>query len=137
MLRNIGAVIAGLVVGSIVNMSLVMLNSSVLNPMPPGTDMNDPAQFGAYIETLPGWAFLVVMAAHLGQATVGGWVAARLGASKPVVLALIVGVLTMLGCVANLLMLPGPAWMWIEVPLCLVAAWGVGTLEQRRREAAA
>lgn len=47
MLRNVGAVLAGLVVGVIVNMSLIMLNGMVLFPMPEGMDMNDPEQMNA------------------------------------------------------------------------------------------
>ena len=77
MIRNIVAVVVGLFVGSTVNMALIQLNMQVLFPMPPGTDMNDPVQLNAYIETLPTQAFFVVMAAHLGQSFVGGWTAAR------------------------------------------------------------
>ena len=88
MLRNIGAVIAGIIAGSVINMGFIMLNSYVLFPMPEGMDMNDPAQFKTYIATLPVLAFFVVLVAHQGQALVGGWVAARIG-SKPMVLSMI------------------------------------------------
>jgi hypothetical protein len=67
MLRNIGAVIAGMVVGMALNMALIQLNSLVLFPMPPGTDMNNPEQLNAYIASLPLTAFIVVVLAHLGQ----------------------------------------------------------------------
>lgn len=76
MAKNIFAVIIGLAVGMAVNMSLVMLNAYALFPMPEGTDMNSPEQMNAYVATLPTVAFLVVMAGHLGQSLVGGWVAA-------------------------------------------------------------
>ena len=42
MLRNIVAVVVGLVVGSALNFGLIQLNVLVLNPMPAGTDMNMP-----------------------------------------------------------------------------------------------
>ena len=74
MIRNILAVIGGLAVGMAVNMALVMLNAYVLFPMPQGTSMQDTEQFKAYIATLPTTAFLVVLAAHLGQAFAGGLV---------------------------------------------------------------
>ncbi len=73
MIRNILAVIAGLIVGMVVNMALVTLNAYVLFPMPPGTNMQDPEQLNAYMATLPTAAFFVVLAAHLGQSFVGGW----------------------------------------------------------------
>jgi MFS family permease len=137
MLRNILSVIAGLFVGSAVNMALVMLNAYVLFPMPPGTDMNVPEQLNAYIATLPTVAFLVVLAAHLGQSFVGGWVAARLGTSRPMLLAMIVGVLTLVGGIMNWMTVDGPTWMMIEMPLYLVVAWLAGRMVQRKREAAA
>ena len=135
LVRNILATIAGLFVGSCVNMALVLLNAYVLFPMPEGTDMNDQAQMLAWIGTLPTAAFLVVVAAHLGQAFVGGWLAARLSASKPMIPALVVGVLTLVGGVVNMVALPGPAWMWIEVPLYLIVSFAAGKMEEKRRAA--
>ena len=64
------AVIVGIIVGMAVNMALIQFNSLVLFPMPPGTDMNDPAQFNAYIADLPQTAFILVLLAHLGQSFV-------------------------------------------------------------------
>jgi len=133
MFRNILAVVAGTAVGMAVNMALIILNSQVLFPMPAGMDMYDPVQMNAYIATLPVAAFLVVMAAHLGQSFVGGWTAARLGKSKPLVLAMIVGVISLIGGVANMMSLDGPDWMLIELPLYLVVAWAAGQMEIKRR----
>ena len=135
MVRNVVAVVVGLAVGMVVNMALVMLNVGVLFPMPEGTSMADPERFAAYLAALPATAFLVAVVAHLGQAFVGGWTAARLGASHPVVLALIVGGFTLVGGVINLIQLPGPTWMWLEVPLYLLVALAAGRREQRRRVA--
>jgi len=133
MLRNGLALVAGLVVGMMVNMGLVILNTSVLFPMPAGSSMENPEQMNAYIATLPVAAFLVVLAAHLGQAFVGGWVAARLAASAPMLLAMIVGVLSLIGGIFNALSLELPAWMWIEMPLYLVVAWTAGRIAVRQR----
>ncbi|MDF1662351.1 MAG: hypothetical protein P1V97_11295 [Planctomycetota bacterium] len=135
MLRNVLATIFGLFVGMCVNMALIQLNTTVLYPMPEGLDTNDPAQFNAYLETLPALAFVVVMLAHLGQALVGGWVAARLSHSRPKLLAMIVGVFSLLGGIAAMMMFKGPAWMAIELPLYLVLAWLAGSLEEKRRAA--
>lgn len=59
--------------------------------------------------------------------------AARLGASRPMVLALIIGVLSPIGGIVNLMTIDGPAWMIVELPLYLVVALAAGTIEQRRR----
>ncbi len=136
MLRNVGAVLAGLVVGMAVNMAFVLLNSMVLFPMPEGMDMNDPVQMNAYVATLPTPAFFVVLVAHLGQSFCGGWLAARLGASRPMLLAMIIGVLSLVGGILNMMQIQGPSWMVIELPLYLVVAWLAGRLETKRREAA-
>lgn len=135
MLRNIGAVILGLFVGSMVNMGIIMLNAMVLFPMPEGMDMNDAVAMQAYIDTLPQVAFIPVILAHLGQAGVGGWVAARIGKTRPMMLAMIVAGLTLLGGVLNAMSIQGPLWTYIEMPLYLAVGWAAGALEVRRRAA--
>lgn len=133
MLRNILATIFGLFIGMCVNMALIQLNMSVLYPTPAGMDPNDAEQFNKYLANLPAVAFIVVMLAHLGQALVGGWVAARLAHSRPKVLAMIVGVLSLAGGIAAMMMFKGPNWMAIELPLYLVLAWFAGRTEEKRR----
>ena len=135
MLRNIGAVVVGLIAGNVWNMALIVLNSKVLFPMAEGTDMQDPEQMKAYIASLPAPAFAMVLAAHVGQAGIGGWIAARLGRSRPMLLAGVIGALTVAGAVYNQIALEGPAWMWIDVPLIVAATWYAGRAESKRRAA--
>lgn len=132
MWRNIGAVVLGLVVGMIVNMVILQINS-LLFPLPEGLDPTDYDALKSAMESQPPLAWIGVIAAHLGQAFVGGWVAARLGASRPVLLALIVGGLSLAGGIANAVMLSTPAWTWIEMPLYLVVAWLAGKQVERSR----
>ena len=133
MWRNAGAILLGLMVGMMVNMALINLNFALVAPMPEGLDMADPEALGAFIATLPAAAFILVIAAHLGQAFIGGWVAARLGASHPMRLALIVGAVTLAGGVGALMMIPGPSWMVLELPFYMIVADWAGRLEERRR----
>jgi len=135
MMWNPLAVLAGLAIGMAVNMALITLNSRVLFPMPEGTSMQDPEQFQAYVSKLPAHAFVVVMAAHLGQAFFGGWAAAFFGRSQPVLLAMIVGGISMVGGVMMLRAVKGPRWMVLEVPLYLVVAYGAGLLVEGARVA--
>jgi hypothetical protein len=72
LLRNIGAVVAGLAVGMAVNMLLVML-SGLLDPMPEGLDFSDQAGMAKFMATLPVTAFLIILLAHLVQSFVGAW----------------------------------------------------------------
>ena len=130
MLRNVIAVIIGLFAGMALNMGILEINY-LAYPIPEGLDINNPAQLQDYLDTLPALAFLAVMAAHLAQSFGGGWVAARLGSSRPMLLAMIVGAWG-----AMITMVKGPAWMAIELPLYLVVAWIAGRMEQKRRAAA-
>ena len=131
-LRNIGAVILGLIVGMVLNMGVLFLNM-VFFPMPEGVSMNDQAAMVAWMAELPQTAFILPVVAHLAQAFGGGWVAARVGASHPVVLAMIIGVLSMIGGILNLLQIPGPIWMWAEMPFYLLLAALAGWMESKRR----
>ena len=136
MIRNVLAVIVGLTIGMVINMAIIMINTAVLHPVPEGLDMYDNAQMNAYIATLPWHAFLIVIAAHISQSFTGAWVAARLAASKPMLLAMIIGALSLAGGIANMAQLDHPAFMYIELPLYLAAAWWAGRMEVQRRAAA-
>ncbi len=134
-IRNILAVMGGLAVGMAINMAIIKINSSVLFPAPPGADLSDTTQLKAYVATLPASAFLVVMLAHLGQSFVGGWIAARAGASRPMLLAMIVGAVSLYGGLMMMMEIRGPTWFAVELPLYLVVAWLAGGIERRRRAA--
>jgi hypothetical protein len=110
----------------VINIALIQLNFLVFFPVPPGTDMADSDQFNAYIAGLPPTAFIVVLSARLSQAFVGGWIAARFGASHPMILAMIVGTVVLIGGIMAMAMIDGPNWLIIELPLYLVVAWVAG-----------
>lgn len=133
MLRSALAVVAGLVAGSIANMALITLNTSVLFPMPQGVSPDDPAAFSAYLASLPVAAFVLVLLAHSAQAGVGGAVAARIAAARPQLLALVVGGLTALGSVIMLTTVDGPAWMALDPLLNLACAYGAARWVVGRR----
>lgn len=131
-MNRVLSIVIGLACGMVVNMALIKLNEA-LYALPEGVTYEDPEAFQAWIDTLPAPAFLIVMAAHLGQALVGGWVAARLTADGPVRAALIVGGISMVGGLMMFAMVQGPAWTYVEIPLYLILARWAGKLEERRR----
>jgi len=116
----------------IVNMVIVLL-IGVMYPMPEGLKYSDTQGMTEYIATLPMIAFVLIMVAHLSQAFVGGWVAARISKNRLMLVAMIVGSLSLIGGLINVWMMPVPAWMWIELPLYLVVAWAAATFEMKRR----
>ena len=134
MIRNVVAVVVGLVAGMAVNMALVTLDVA-LYPMPEGVDFSDAEGVAAYMGTLPLAALLIVLAAHLSQAFVGAWVAARISSNQPMVVAMIVGTLTLVGGVVNMKSIPMPTWMMVEFLLYMPLAYAAGRMEINRRSA--
>lgn len=131
-MRNVGAVLAGLFCGFVTN-GLLMGVSSALYPMPEGLDPTDPDALARFIQGLPIGAMMLAMAAHLGQALVGGLVAASISTTHSFRVAMGVGAISMLGGIGNLLSIPHPGWMWLEVPLHLVCAGWAGSLVAQRK----
>ena len=121
-MRDIIAVLVGWIVGMAANRAFVFL-SVALYPMPDGVTFEDKEGFAVYVETLPRVAFLIVLVAHLSQAFFGALVAAKISRKRPMVVAMIIGVLSLIGGYINMQSIPLPTWMWIEMPLYLVFAW--------------
>lgn len=129
-----GRTIAGVVVGVVVAWLAIMLAefaSAPLHPMPAGFDMHDPASVAAFVATLPVAALLLVLAGWVLGALIGGYVAARIARRlRP---ALTVGIVIVVGVIANAVMIPHPLWMTIAgVLLPVPAAWIGARLAMRR-----
>lgn len=117
--RNILALVLGIVVGGVVNMSLVMLGPSVIPP-PPGVDVNTAEGLAKGIHLFEAKHFVFPFLAHALGTLAGALVAFLLARSHGVALAHVVGVLTLAGGVAAAFMIPAPKWF---IALDLVAAY--------------
>jgi hypothetical protein len=123
-LQNLGAGTLGLFAGCAVNMSLIVLNTSILYPLPDGVSMEDTTGFAKYVASLPVPAFLVTFAAHYGQAAVGSYLATKMSTSATagMISSQIIGALTMMGTIVNLVQFASidsvelPKWIYIEIP---------------------
>lgn len=119
-LRNILAVIAGLVLGSVVNMGLIVLGSSLVPP-PPGVDVNDMASINANISDYAPIQFLAPFLAHALGVLVGAFLTTKLAATRQLTLSLIIGAFFLLGGIMAVRMIPNaPVWFSI---LDLVVAY--------------
>ena len=118
-LRNILAVIAGIVVGSVVNMGIIMLSSSII-PLPEGVNPADPESLKAGIHLFEPKHFIFPFLAHALGTLVGAWLAALIAANRKMVFALVIGVVFLTGGIINVVSLPAP--LWFDV-LDLVAAY--------------
>ena len=119
MIRNILAVIAGIVVGGVVNFALVAV-SAVVIPPPAGVDPTNMESLQASIHLFEAKHFVFPFLAHALGTLVGAAVAAFIAASHKMTLALIVGAFYLLGGIMAATMIPAPTWFII---LDLVAAY--------------
>lgn len=107
--RNVLAVIAGLIVGSLVNMSLLMSGNLVVPP-PAGADMSTVEGVRAAMPRMEPIHFVVPFLAHALGTLAGALAAAAAAASHEMKLALTIGVLYLVAGTAMATMAGGPPW---------------------------
>ena len=108
-LRLVLAVIVGLVVGSAVNMGLILMSGKVIPP-PAGADVTTMEGLKASLHLFEAKHFVFPFLAHALGTLAGAFVAGWLAPGKSALPAYVVGGLFLLGGVANAIMLPAPAW---------------------------
>ena len=107
--KNILAVIAGLVVGSIVNMGFIMLSGSIIPP-PEGADLTTVEGLKASMHLMEPKHFIFPFLAHAVGTLVGAFLAAKLAADRKMRFAMVIGIVFLAGGIANVFMLPSPTW---------------------------
>jgi len=113
------AVLAGVVVGSAVNMGLVLLGPMLIAP-PPGVDMSDMDSFAAAVDEMGPQHFLFPFLAHALGTLSGAFLAYRLAPLARRRCAIGLGLFFLLGGIAAASMIPAPTWF---IVLDLVAAY--------------
>ena len=112
-LRNILAVIAGIIIGSLVNMALIIIGGNIIEA-PGGCDMSTMSQqelmdcLKAAIPSFEFKHFVFPFLAHALGTLVGAFVAAKIAATKQKVFALVIGVWFLIGGIMNVASLGGP-----------------------------
>ena len=109
MVRNILAVIAGLIVGGIVNMGLVMLGPMVIPP-PAGADPTTVDGLNASIHLFETKHFIFPFLAHAVGTLVGSLLAAVISRGAKLMVALIVGCMFLLGGISAAWLIAAPLW---------------------------
>ncbi len=108
-LRNILAVIAGVVLGSVANMCLVTIGPSLIPP-PEGAVVTTLEGLKASLHLFEPKHFIFPFLAHAVGTLVGAFVAALIVAQHKMRFAYGIGCLFLVGGVANIFLLPGPVW---------------------------
>lgn len=108
-LKNVLAIVAGLVIGAVVNMSIVMLSGSIIPP-PEGADVTTTEGLRASIHLFKPINFLMPFLAHAIGTLVGAFVAAKFAANNKMIIALAIAVFFLAGGVSMVFMVPSPMW---------------------------
>lgn len=135
-LRFALAVVLGVVVGSAVNMGLIMISGKVIAP-PAGADITTMEGLKASLHLFEPKHFIFPFLAHALGTLVGAITATLVVQGRSAVPAYIVGGFFLLGGIANVVMLPGPIW-FSAVDLLLAylpAAWLGNAFARRMRTA--
>lgn len=107
--RNVLAVLAGVVVGSVVNMGLVNLGPLVV-PLPAGADVSTMEGLRDSMKLFTPANFVFPFLAHALGTLAGAFVAAKAAAGHPAKLAIGIGVLFLIGGIAAVATMGGPTW---------------------------
>ncbi len=134
MARNILAVLAGLILG-VAAIGLIQWLNFQWFPPPPGLDPDKPEDVAKILRQISPWALVMLESSYIVGALVSGFTAARLARTRPLTLALALGVVFTLFNIANLLQIPHPAWLAVLTTVTfLPLAWLGGRLALALRQ---
>ena len=108
-IRNTLAVISGIILGSIVNMSIIYVSGSVIPP-PDGVDVTNMEGLLEAMHLFEPKHFLMPFLAHAFGTLVGAFLAARLAATRKLLLGMAIGAVFLIGGIINVVLLPSPLW---------------------------
>ena len=123
--KNILAAIAGIVVGSLVNIALVNIGPFVI-PLPEGADISTMEKLRDSMTLFTPANFIFPFLAHALGTLAGAFIVARFAAKHHMKFAIGIGVFFLLGGIAAVNMLGGP--LWFNVADLLLAYIPMGLL---------
>jgi len=133
-IRNILALVAGWIVGSVINMGLIQTGHTLM-PIE-GVDPSDMEALAAAMPTLDFKYFIFPFLAHALGTFSGAIVAGLLAASHKMKFSLGIGVLFLAGGIMVNYMLPGPIWFAVaDIVLAYIPmAWIGGKIALLRKD---
>jgi len=129
-IKNILAVVTGVIIGSIVNMTFILVSSHIIPP-PDGADLTTSEGLIASMHLMEPKHFIFPFLAHAIGTLVGAFLAVKIAATHKLKFALVIGGLFFIGGLMNVMMLPSPIWFTIldlggaYIPMALLA-WKLG-----------
>lgn len=121
MLRNIAAMIAGVVIAFLTIMLIDEINQ-VIYPPPAGLDFTDPDAMRPYLATLPVGAFVLILASSVVAAFVGTMIACYIGTANGTLFGAVVGGIVLAATIANFIAVPHPLWLSLATLIGIVVS---------------
>lgn len=127
--RNILAVITGIIIGSLVNMGIIMISGNIIPP-PEGADVTTMEGLKASMHLFQPKNFIFPFLAHALGTLFGAITAALIAFNHKMKFALGIGFFFLIGGITNILLLPSPVWFAIlDIGGAYITmAWIGGTL---------
>lgn len=125
-LKNSLAVVAGVVIGSAVNMTLITLGGKIVSA-PEGVDVTTMEGLKKGMHLFKPINFLFPFLAHALGTFVGALFAAVIAANNKMTFAMVIGGLFLIGGIGNVFMLPSPTWFTVTdllgayIPMAYIA----------------
>jgi hypothetical protein len=107
--RNILAVVVGLLIANVVNMALINLGHSVV-ALPAGADVSSMQSLKIAMQSFGPEQFIFPFLAHAVGTLLGALVATLIAASHKLTFAMVIGIVSLLGGVAAGIWLGAPLW---------------------------
>lgn len=108
-LRNTLSVIAGIAIGSVVNLGIIQISGSIIPP-PEGADNTTMEGLKASMHLFQPKHFLFPFLAHALGTFAGAILATLIAASHKMKFALAIGAFFLIGGISTVIMLPSPLW---------------------------
>ena len=105
-------------------------------PSPPGLDFNDAEQVNVFVQSLPLGAFLFVLLGWVLATLLGGWLAAYIARTRPLLFGGIVGAVVLCATIADLLLISHPVWFSITAIVAIPVTAFLASRLVRTRHAA-
>jgi hypothetical protein len=133
-LRNILAAIVGLITGSIVNMGIITISTSVIPP-PEGADVTTMEGLQASMDLFEPKHFIMPFLAHSLGTFVGAFIAALIAFNHKMKFALGIACFFLIGGIMMVYQLPSPTWFNIvDITLAyLPFAYVAGKLASKQK----
>ncbi len=119
MLKNIIGVVAGWIAAWILFTGIQLINYMIV-PKPEGFDWADPGSIKQVIDTMPFYAWVILILGYVIGSFAAGFVIGKIAESKTMILPVIAALLFMLGWLGNIMTVPHPIWVVILVFLVYI-----------------